>query len=75
LLTWKWSSIRKGVRFLSVMDPMLRRTSAPAPCKFLINLCFRPLKHAHPNLRGLDSQDFFRNGAGNRGKRHMLVRG
>lgn len=33
LETWKWSNIRNGVRFLRVMDPMLLRTRAPAPCQ------------------------------------------
>ena len=28
---WKWSSMRKGVRFRSCWEPMERRTSAPAP--------------------------------------------
>jgi hypothetical protein len=28
---WKWSSMRKGVRFRSCGEPIERRTSAPAP--------------------------------------------
>lgn len=31
--TWKWSSMRNGVRLRSFMLPIERRTSAPAPCR------------------------------------------
>jgi len=55
----KWSSIKKGERFLRVIDPMLLRTKAPSPylpdMKRII-----PEHHNIAHLRCLYSQDLLR---------------